>query len=615
MTTISDLLIKIGVKAEGLDKYKKKLEELGDEGEDAGKKVSDGAEKGEKSVKALGKAADVSSSALGTMAKGVGAIFAAGAALFALIEQVAGVNDAQTKLAAATGLSTNEFERLAFAAKQSGIEESALSKDILVLRKNLEIFANTGAGPAGTALSSLGLSLADLNGESAENQLGILSESLMQVGDDAQQAIIAAQLFGEEGGPKMASLLAEGADGIKALGDQAAHIDLDKRANFTAFIDQIGRAKEAGMALMVQVLEPLLPVILSLGEKIGGLVQKLADTGVLDKLSETITVLLDVVVEAIDQIFPLIEEIIKGGLLDSILDTIKLLGPVITNLISIILPFLSNVIGAIKFQVDLFNIVLSVMSKILGVVTDLIAGFRDWFSSIPFVQDIADGMSAVADQVSSLASALGIGTQKAKELDAALGSIGAKKLYGKAEDFFGEKTKGIRGKLEAEDSRRKAIDKEQKQGQRRDQLLSKGKSLKKEKKGLTKDEVTELITLGVDEKTAQGLGVKTGGGGKGKKKEVTSDVSLEDSILAIRTGSNDPKALAALAKTLSAKTPSTKDIKPTVAIDFWNFQVTQNIKGTSDPKATADMSTAQIVKTFKKATAKAGQSLAGTLVG
>jgi len=101
---------------------------------------------------------------------------------------------------------------------------------------------------------------------------------------------------------------------------------------------------------------------------------------------------------------------------------------------------------------------------------------------------------------------------------------------------------------------------------------------------------------------------RKGGGGSAPAKEPESDVTLAESLLAIRTGTADPKQLKQVIQQLSRKTPSSKSIKPTVAIDFFNFVITQNIKG-ANPTQIAKESAMAIRGEFEKQTAKAGQTV------
>jgi hypothetical protein len=65
---------------------------------------------------------------------------------------------------------------------------------------------------------------------------------------------------------------------------------------------------------------------------------------------------------------------------------------------------------------------------------------------------------------------------------------------------------------------------------------------------------------------------------------------------------------------LASRTPSAAAIKPTVAIDFFNFQVTQNITGRADPAEIGRQASEAIRREFRSQTARAGNTLSSNIV-
>ncbi|MCK5496312.1 MAG: hypothetical protein KAI80_07865, partial [Hyphomicrobiaceae bacterium] len=131
--------------------------------------------------------------------------------------------------------------------------------------------------------------------------------------------------------------------------------------------------------------------------------------------------------------------------------------------------------------------------------------------------------------------------------------------------------------------------------------LKKGRGLEKRKSAFLMGKISESELIGKPKR-------RKGGGSPAPAKEPESDVALAESLLAIRTGTADPKQLKQVIQQLSRKTPSSKSIKPTVAIDFFNFVITQNIKG-ANPTQIAKESAMAIRGEFEKQTAKAGQTV------
>jgi hypothetical protein len=133
--------------------------------------------------------------------------------------------------------------------------------------------------------------------------------------------------------------------------------------------------------------------------------------------------------------------------------------------------------------------------------------------------------------------------------------------------------------------------------------LKKGRGLEKRKNDFMMGKISESELIGKPKRGRRG-----GGRSPAPAKEPESDVSLAESLLAIRTGTADPKQLKQVIQQLSRKTPSSKSIRPTVAIDFFNFVITQNIKG-ANPTQIAKESAMAIRGEFEKQTAKAGQTV------
>ena len=148
----------------------------------------------------------------------------ASTAVVALVNNVTAVGDGIAKTSRAVGVTAREFQRLRFAADRTGVPLVNLKKGLQNIERNLRDAAlAAGRGNKSSfaiALEEVGLRLEDLQGLNAEEQIGLMGEALSRVADEGQRVAIAQKLVGEEAGPKFASLLAEGRDGIQKLGDE-----------------------------------------------------------------------------------------------------------------------------------------------------------------------------------------------------------------------------------------------------------------------------------------------------------------------------------------------------------------------------------------------------------
>jgi hypothetical protein len=205
----------------------------------------------------------------GGVIAGVGkAALGAAGGLLALVERsaasAANIDDMSRRL----GIGTTELQRLSFAATQAGSGPEALGTAIKVLNKQIDD-ARKGTGPAAEAFAKLGISIESLNGKSAEQQLGILADGISQVDDPATRTALALDLLGR-GGLELLPALADGAAGLKAMGDEAERSGLVLREDAIAaaaeFDDQVGKLKMQVVAFARDIGIELIPVVQKLAE-------------------------------------------------------------------------------------------------------------------------------------------------------------------------------------------------------------------------------------------------------------------------------------------------------------------------------------------------------------
>ena len=134
--------------------------------------------------------------------------------------------DAIDKAAKVANLTTDELQELRFAGEQLGVSNKLVDEGFRRLSRRLGEFANSGAGPAAKAMEALDISILDSAGavRSTGDVFNELQRKIEGVEDQAQKSALAAQLFGDDAGPKLALLLAKGVDGLQKLRDEAQDI-------------------------------------------------------------------------------------------------------------------------------------------------------------------------------------------------------------------------------------------------------------------------------------------------------------------------------------------------------------------------------------------------------
>ncbi|MEM6381082.1 MAG: phage tail tape measure protein [Pseudomonadota bacterium] len=153
-------------------------------------------------------------------ARGAGAAALAGLPVLAqsAVASVAELGDAADR-AGASAESLQIFRR---ALEQNGASARDADDGFRRLTRRMGEFANSGAGPAKAAIEGLGLEVFDLDGNlrSSDEILRQIAARFGEIENPAVAAAYAAQLFGDDAGPRLVPLLMQGEDALRSFGDQ-----------------------------------------------------------------------------------------------------------------------------------------------------------------------------------------------------------------------------------------------------------------------------------------------------------------------------------------------------------------------------------------------------------
>jgi len=179
------------------------------------------------------------------------------------IDAASEVSDASKRV----GMDAEEYQKWAFAAKQSGIEADKLET---LMKKQQTVFADATGGnkKAAEAYKKLGIEIKGLtSGQAFEKVIS----SLANMSDETKRNEIANDLFGKSYAD-LAPLLAEGASGIDKLRQEAVDLGAVMANDTVAAGDQLGDTidKLKGMfnGIAMQLGATLLPYIQQLADKI-----------------------------------------------------------------------------------------------------------------------------------------------------------------------------------------------------------------------------------------------------------------------------------------------------------------------------------------------------------
>jgi hypothetical protein len=132
--------------------------------------------------------------------------------------------DALAKSADRLGVTTQSLAGMRLAAKDAGVETEQLEQAMTKLSVKVGQAA-AGNKQAEAAFQSLGLSVSDLSGMSADKQFAAISDAIKGLESPAQRTAAAVALLGDEGA-KMVNALAIGSKDLAKAGDEASKLGL-----------------------------------------------------------------------------------------------------------------------------------------------------------------------------------------------------------------------------------------------------------------------------------------------------------------------------------------------------------------------------------------------------
>lgn len=118
---------------------------------------------------------------------------------------------------------TEFLQEMRDVANQAGASTRDFDDAISRLNRRLGLFIQSGGGPAAQAFRDLGLEGRIATGElqDAESVFYAIAEAIEEVGTQAERSALLSQVFGEDAGPRLLSMLSMGVDGINRAAQAA----------------------------------------------------------------------------------------------------------------------------------------------------------------------------------------------------------------------------------------------------------------------------------------------------------------------------------------------------------------------------------------------------------
>lgn len=294
-------------------------------------------------------------------------------------------------MAQRTGVSAEEFQKYAYAAKLSGMETTTLEKAMI---KQQKAFADAkeGSKAMSEAYKRLGVDIKSI--ESSGDAFDVVIKKLASMENETERNAIANDIFGKSYA-ELAPLLNSGAEGIDALKQEAVDLGavisndvVSAGANFGDTIDKIktslGGMFNNIMSSLLPIIQSLLDLILENMPTIQGLIQQFAPVlssmlqEILPPFIELVQSLLPIIINLINVLIPPISQIIQAILpvivqllnmiLPPIIEIVNLILPLLLSLIEPLLPLLQPILSSLQPLFDMLVLIIQPLTELLNMI-------------------------------------------------------------------------------------------------------------------------------------------------------------------------------------------------------------------------------------------------------
>jgi len=194
---------------------------------------------------------------IGRLVKFAAAAVAAGAALAGVvINKVANLGDALSKMSDRTGISIEQLSKLQHAANLSDSDLTSLGKGMKGMAL-LMYEAGRGTKTYTDVLDDLGIKYDDIKNQNPEKQLSTFMNAIANIQDPTRKAALAVKVFGRAG-TQMLPMLKDGATGLAKMFEEAERLGVvftkEQTDGAVQFNDQITRLKASFLGLLLSVV-------------------------------------------------------------------------------------------------------------------------------------------------------------------------------------------------------------------------------------------------------------------------------------------------------------------------------------------------------------------------
>lgn len=251
-------------------------------------------------MQAIEKSAMAAGAIIGT------ALVAGAGALANELRKFADAADETNKAAAKIGVGVEELQKLQYAAELSGVSSEALQTAMGKLAK--------GAADGSDAFKAMGIEVKQSDGtlKGTNTLMAEVAEKFAGYKDGAEKTALAQELFGKSG-RDLIPLLNSGADGLAAMGEEAAALGIVFDSNTgraaEAFNDNLTRLGKVKDGLIAKIASGMLPMMENLTSR---LVEAAKNTQFFDGAAQVLSATLKALISTGSIVYGVFEAVGKG---------------------------------------------------------------------------------------------------------------------------------------------------------------------------------------------------------------------------------------------------------------------------------------------------------------
>jgi len=315
------------------------------------------------------------------------------------------------------GISAEEYQKWAYAAKLGGMESATLENAMIKQQKAFSD-AKDGSKSMSEAYQKLGIDITQIG--TAGESFNVVMAKLADMKDETQRNALANDIFGKSYA-ELSPLLAEGSEGMKNMKDEAVKmggvLSNETVSAGAEFGDTIDKLKTAGMGLFNNIASSVLPIVQKLMDAIidnmpmiQGVIAQVAPI-----ISNLFSQLMPPLMELAQNLFPIIINLITT-LMPTVMEIMTNVLPIVTQLLNMLLPPLIEIVSAllpplmeiINALLPILSVVITLLEPILNLFTSLLEPIVTLISTCiaPLITILASLITSVLEPLQPILKAL-----------------------------------------------------------------------------------------------------------------------------------------------------------------------------------------------------------------